>query len=131
MRDENDDQKNLMLNRMLMQNQYNEHQLDENINNEGEEFVIKELLSSYELYLEGKKMMHCVSLYEKKCITGVSAIFSLTKENKECLTIELDLQSKRIIQARGKQNRAATNKELEILNLWTRDVVKERTKGTT
>jgi len=98
----------------------------EHINNAGEGFVIKELLSSYELYMEARKMKHCVSLYWKECVKGTSAIFSLTIVNKKCLTIEVDPQSKRIIQARGKHNRAATKKELELLNLWIRDVVNKR-----
>ena len=98
----------------------------EHINNKGERFVIKELLSSYEMYMEGKKMKHCVSLYWKKCKRGTSAIFSLTNENKKCLTIEVDPKSKCIIQARGKQNRSATKKEWELLNLWLREVVINR-----
>ena len=76
--------------------------------------------------MEARKMRHCVSLYWKKCVKGASAIFSLSIDGKKSLTIEVDPQFKRIIQARGKQNRAATKKEWEFLNLWIRDAVNKR-----
>ncbi len=92
------------------------------INNKGKQFVIKELCSSYELYLEGKKMKHCVSLYWKRCVNQKSAIFSLSIDGEKSLTIEVDPIHRTIRQARGFQNRKAKLEEKNILKQWFNEV---------
>lgn len=71
-------------------------------------WIIKELLSTSELMEEGRKMSHCVGSYSSSCASGRVAIFTLEKEeNKQIqklLTIEVDLATKEIVQARGKRN---------------------------
>lgn len=84
---------------------------------------IKELTNAEELYLEAKALNHCVWRYVDQCLQGGIAIFSLKLNNAPQLTIEVDLNSREIVQARGYRNRLVDEKEKEILRLWTKNVV--------
>lgn len=85
------------------------------------EFI--ELTSGKELYQESKFMRHCVRTYTTKCTSGSSAIFSLRRNGKRKLTIEVAPQSGRLVQALGKFNRMAEAAEKEIVKLWAETVL--------
>lgn len=77
---------------------------------EGSQKIVRidEILTSAELQHEGGAMRHCVASYARTCARGTVAIFSLKLDSgtgfDRRLTIELDVRSKRIIQARGRFN---------------------------
>jgi hypothetical protein len=95
-------------------------------NREGERvqriWSITELLSGAELTAEGRAMRHCVGIYGSACSKGRTGIWSLKLEaeqrTKGVLTVEVDLQRQTICQARGKGNRPASQRELEVLGMW-------------
>jgi hypothetical protein len=83
---------------------------------------IKELLDSRELIAEGRAMKHCIASYAHSCARRRCAIFTMEFENEggleKLLTIEVQLGNRQIGQVRGKFNRYATQKELNILKRW-------------
>lgn len=89
----------------------------------GRFWEIVQLKSSKELYTEGRRMKHCVYVYTRSCLEGKTGIFSMASGpqkdfmDEKHLTIELS-DDGRIIQVRGKLNRASNKNENRILNRW-------------
>lgn len=83
---------------------------------------IEEILTGNRLRSEGKTMRHCIYSYVTYCLSGRTAVYSLTKENsggiENILTISVDVANKRVTEARGKMNRIASQNEKRILQLW-------------
>lgn len=83
---------------------------------------ITELLSNKQLAAEGRAMVHCVASYAQSCHAQTTSIWSLTCQSggdvERIITVELSLQAKTIVQARGKRNRKATEEEKAILKRW-------------
>ncbi|MBC7922746.1 MAG: PcfJ domain-containing protein [Ferruginibacter sp.] len=87
------------------------------------EYAIQELLSSNELLAEGKAMQHCVSSYAGSCYAGKCAIFSLSvlpagSEAERLVTIEVNLRSCQVVQAKRKYNAAPVPKEMQLIREW-------------
>jgi hypothetical protein len=105
-------------------------------NLEGENFLwrVKQLRTNRELMDEGRKQCHCVYSYVEACVEGDSAIFSLRTYprvmNEEAawdwgaeerrVTIELSRERK-IVQVRGRLNRAPDDVEREVVRRWACD----------
>lgn len=91
-------------------------------NNIETKFIIKELLTSEELYNEGYEMNHCVAEYEYDCIEQKSAIFSMRKwvdENETIeATIEVSPETKMIVQAKARFNENISKEAYEIMVEW-------------
>jgi hypothetical protein len=87
-------------------------------------WTIRELLSSGELYREGVAMCHCVASYARACARRESSIWSMRFEvpghRYRALTIELDLRTRTIWQARRHRDAMPTQKHRRILELWAR-----------
>lgn len=87
-----------------------------------EYWSIEELLDSHALFIEGRKMQHCVASYQWKCVSGNASIWSMTLEKDKkihkILTIEVDKKKKQICQVRMKKNKFADEKTMKILKLW-------------
>lgn len=89
-------------------------------------YKIKELCSSVELYIEGMDMGHCVATYDKHCLRGESAIFSLyqyideDKLVKRLVTLEIDPKEKEIVQARARFNDRPSKKCISIIKKWAK-----------
>ena len=86
-------------------------------------WTIRELLNWKELHAEGRAMRHCVASYASMCCRGETSIWSLGVERNSgrrsrVLTIEVTPKTKVIRQIRGRRNRLARAKELEILRRW-------------
>jgi hypothetical protein len=68
-------------------------------------------------------MSHCVASYVTSCQNGRSAIYSITTRDGSSvahrLTIEVRLDSKQIVQARGRFNARPTDLDKRILRLWS------------
>jgi hypothetical protein len=85
-------------------------------------WYIEEILSSSELFKEGREMRHCVASYGGRITSGDTSIWRLHHEENEgawkLLTIEVSNRSRQIVQARGVCNRQPTGHELAILTAW-------------
>jgi hypothetical protein len=87
-------------------------------------FRIVELLTSHELRKEGGAMRHCVASYAHSCAARRCAIFSLREEDGSAgaavrrLTIEVVIQNRRIVQARGRFNTRPDGVDERILRAW-------------
>ena len=73
-------------------------------------------------------MSHCVYSYESSCASGRVSIWSMTMEdgqgetgNWSMLTIEVVLQSRQIVQARGRFNRVASAREHGVMARWAQE----------
>jgi hypothetical protein len=86
-------------------------------------FIIRELLTSSELATEGRAMNHCVGSYSHSCSSRRCAIYSMQVNPgsgalERRLTIEVDLHSRTIVQARRKCNLMPTDVDSRILRAW-------------
>ena len=84
-------------------------------------YCIRQLVTTAELFAEGKWMNHCVYTYSGYCLQGQLFIFSLRQmEDKTQLpivTIEVR-KSMHIFQMKGKYNRKVTPFENEVIAMW-------------
>ncbi|MFN8354814.1 MAG: PcfJ domain-containing protein [Spirosomataceae bacterium] len=86
-------------------------------------FKVVELLSNKELADEGNAMKHCVGSYSYYCQKGKTRIVSLRKfklgvEVERMATIEVDLSSRRIVQAKYRFNQPISPKAMRFLQYW-------------
>jgi len=88
---------------------------------------VMELTNGAQLRAEGSALHHCVASYADRCWRGSSRIWSLRvrrgEKTRPVLTIEVDMKTRAVVQARGWSNRPASGKPLRLLHDWT---VKER-----
>jgi hypothetical protein len=84
---------------------------------------LMELTNGAALRTEGTALRHCVASYADRCWRGASRIWSLRARRgdkvRHVLTIEVDMQRRAVVQARGWANRAASGKPLRLLQDWT------------
>ena len=90
---------------------------------ENEKHVIKQLLTTRELYIEGEELHHCVYNYASSCIFSNRFIFSLRllKDGDEKKLITIEVSNRTIVQAKGLYNRYVESKELEIIKCWAQE----------
>jgi hypothetical protein len=86
-------------------------------------YRLLELCSSKELIVEGRKMNHCVASYARSCCVRVTSIFSLrcisfSKGQEILATIELDIKSQTIVQAKARFNKPVIAIAKKIMNDW-------------
>jgi hypothetical protein len=91
--------------------------------NELKKYRLFELCSSQELIVEGRKMNHCVASYARSCCVKVTSIFTLrcisfAKGLEFLATIELDIRSKTIVQAKARFNKPISPIAKKIMNEW-------------
>jgi hypothetical protein len=67
---------------------------------------------------EGTAQRHCAASYAQACATGQTAIFQLSYCQRRELTIEVEVDSKRIVQVRGGRNREATSIQADVVRRW-------------
>lgn len=84
----------------------------------GATWTIGELTSSAALRAESQAMSHCVHGYDLSCWRGDSAIFSLCREGKRCVTIELRPADRTVAQAKRAYNQTPSPLELEVIAGW-------------
>lgn len=88
-------------------------------------YIINEILSAKELIKEGAELKHCVASYAYSIRNKRTSIFSLGQQvpaigediNK-LITVEVDLKSRRVVQARGWCNRFMNEEERRIVKGW-------------
>ena len=88
----------------------------------GQCWTIRELLSSDELAAEGRAMSHCVATYTARCVRRTSTIWSVGIEaaggRERCVTVEVNPESRQVVQAKARCNDAPDEASLAILRLW-------------
>ena len=97
--------------------------VEEVVDNKAVVYKTEELLSSDALFDEGYAMQHCVSEYDEDCEEGRCSIFSLRQEvdgepMKRLVTLEVELPSYQIVQAKAKCNQEPDYKSMELINHW-------------
>ncbi len=83
-------------------------------------WTMLEILNSKDLTSEGRILRHCVSSYTHKVASGSCAIWSLRCNEARCVTIEVSLQDRAVVQVRGKFNRPPRPQEMAMLRRWAR-----------
>jgi hypothetical protein len=84
-----------------------------------------ELASSAELRAESQALRHCVASYTRRCLWGISRIWSLRRTGnssaaRPVATIEIDPRARAIVQARGRRNQAMSRRARALIALWAR-----------
>jgi hypothetical protein len=88
-----------------------------------QDWMIRELRTSEALRAESMAMAHCVRLYDVACWRGCSAIFSVMKGQSRCVTVEIDMVSRRVAQAKRARNAAPSELEHAVIEHWRSTVV--------
>ncbi len=85
-------------------------------------WTTRELLSGGELHREGKAMRHCVGSYVSVCVRKVSSIWSLRFDfdgrRHRVMTMEVDLATRTIRQARLRGNGLPNSKIRSVMQQW-------------
>ncbi len=84
---------------------------------------VEELTEHKHLVNESRTMKHCVQTYSYYCSRGLSTIFSMRSYIEGVLletmaTIEVNLQSGTIVQAKGKMNRPISAPAKKLMETW-------------
>jgi hypothetical protein len=91
-------------------------------------YVIKQLITNYELAIEGEQMKHCVFSYTYDCLNSGSYIFSLknlvkntdSKKSTEITMITIEVFNNRIAQKLGELNRSCNPLEDDLIEEWAK-----------
>jgi PcfJ-like protein len=84
-------------------------------------YSITEILNSKDLHAEGKALRHCVLSYSSSIEQGHCSIWSMRLNDDRLITIEVRRDSRSIVQARGRCNRATSAEEFRIMQRWAQD----------
>jgi hypothetical protein len=87
-------------------------------------YIIIQLKTSKELFIEGVKLHHCVHSYESSCYNNECQIFSLRLTSAKGLIkplITIEIRDNHVYQALGNYNRRPNNKEIEIIKTWAKE----------
>lgn len=92
--------------------------VDATLEIDGVYWSFTELTDSISLLRETQRMHHCVHGYAFACWQRRCAIVTVTRAGAPCLTIELRLPQREVVQIRGMCNRMPTSEELEVIASW-------------
>lgn len=81
---------------------------------------IAEITRKVDLLSEGRVLKHCVASYGSRIVRGEVSICSLRRYGERCITIEVALSNKTIVQARGRHNRLTSPIERAMISKWAR-----------
>ena len=87
-------------------------------------WLFVELTSGEALFREGQAMRHCVAGYAARCVSGQSAIVSVAHNGLRRVTLEINPQNRKLVQARGVANRPAYPEEQRAITRWMNTVLK-------
>jgi hypothetical protein len=82
---------------------------------------VTELRTGHALAEEGTALRHCVATYCATAMTGRISLWSLRCDGVRALTLEVFNAERALVQARGLQNRRATEAERVAVERWTRE----------
>lgn len=88
-------------------------------------FQFIQLRTAEELREEGTIMHHCVASYTSRCFEGGSIIFSMRRNGKSYVTIELNPHTYEVVQQYTLHDITVTNeKVISMINKWQSDCLK-------
>ncbi|MCX4243925.1 PcfJ domain-containing protein [Paraliomyxa miuraensis] len=90
-------------------------------------WTFEELTSSEALASESEAMSHCVRLYDHHGYRGTSAIFSVRRDGRRRVTVEVRPSSRTVVQVAGAYNRRPSAEELAVIERWREDVLSHST----
>ena len=86
-------------------------------------YNIHQLNTAKDVETEGKVMSHCVGSYVAQCMDGRCSIWSMTytmPNGFKDRMVTIEVRDKKVVQVKGKSNRPANVKELDVLKQWKR-----------
>lgn len=85
---------------------------------------LREIVTSGELFDEGRRMRHCVASYLASCSAGHVSIWSLKRQGhlaaEPTRSLTVSVMSGKVSEARGLANRLPTEQEWSVLRRWMR-----------
>lgn len=85
---------------------------------EPEEWCMREILGPLELAAEGRRMRHCVLSYDSQVRRGRCSIWSLRRQGRRRVTVEVSSVTRAVVQVRGRRNRRPTDREASFVARW-------------
>lgn len=85
---------------------------------DGGVWTVRELRTSFALFLEGRVLHHCVATYTSKVASGRSWIFGLRCDGQRRVTVEVSPTDRLVVQAKGRCNRRPTAEEGAVVRRW-------------
>jgi hypothetical protein len=79
---------------------------------------VQEILTMADLITEGSQLKHCVSSYWYRIEGGSTSIWTLQRENRRELTLEVDNLTRTVVQARGVCNARPTSDQARMMHHW-------------
>jgi len=87
-----------------------------------EHWELFELRNARAIAAEGHFMRHCVASYLPSVRRGTTSIWSLRRNGRRRVTIEVSNQTRQVVQIKGRKNRDPTPRELSLVQGWARTV---------
>ncbi len=81
-------------------------------------WTMVEILTGRGLVIEGRALDHCVAVYIDAAARGECSIWSLRRDGKPSLTLEVDRKQNVVVQACGHHDRDPNEQEAELVRLW-------------
>jgi len=95
------------------------------VDGRGNVWTVEEIADTFALREEGEAMHHCVFSYASAALAGQCSLWSMKVERlgqrERALTFEVRNATKKVVQARGLQNRMPTSEEQLVLARWTHE----------
>lgn len=95
------------------------------VDGRGNVWTVDEIADTFALREEGEAMHHCVFSYASAALAGQCSLWSMKVERlgqrERALTFEVRNATKKVVQARGLQNRMPTSEEQLVLARWTHE----------
>ena len=83
-----------------------------------ESWEIVELLHPADLAVESARLRHCVYSYRDRLRAGGMSIWSVRRNGRRRVTVEVWNRERRVVQIKGRKNRAPSSSELAIVSRW-------------
>ena len=81
-----------------------------------------ELRNARAIAAEGHAMRHCVASYLPSVRRGTTSIWSLRRNGRRRVTIEVSNHTRQVVQTKGRKNRNPTPREMSFVVAWARSV---------
>lgn len=86
------------------------------------QWTVAEIRDLSRLVTEGETMRHCVISYRQQCLAGTASIWSLHRAAggtiHDRVTIRVQPEFRRVVEARGPANRSISRRSFEVLSRW-------------
>ena len=83
-------------------------------------WTVEEILRGKDLAEEGRQMRHCVAMYGADIASKRCSIWTIRRNGERRLTVEVDNSSRRVVQAKGLDDRDPLPFERRVLDVWAK-----------